>query len=88
MSRKKAARSKGGGSAPSAALPPPAAAAPRSPAPAPELPRNGGATSGRPSLSSSGEFYDLAFKVRGAAGRGTAGEGRAGPEQSMGCPGT
>uniref|UniRef100_A0A8C9EYF0 RAB26, member RAS oncogene family n=1 Tax=Pavo cristatus TaxID=9049 RepID=A0A8C9EYF0_PAVCR len=63
MSRKKAARSKGGGSAPSAALPPPAAAAPRSPAPAPELPRNGGATSGRPSLSSSGEFYDLAFKV-------------------------
>uniref|UniRef100_A0A8C2TD66 small monomeric GTPase n=1 Tax=Coturnix japonica TaxID=93934 RepID=A0A8C2TD66_COTJA len=63
MSRKKAARSKGGGSAPSAALPPPTAAAPRSPAPAPELPRNGGATSGRPSLSSSGEFYDLAFKV-------------------------
>ncbi|XP_035419369.1 ras-related protein Rab-26 [Cygnus atratus] len=71
MSRKKAARSKGGGAAPSAALPPAAqgpgraaaAAPPRSPAPAPELPRNGGAAPGRPSLSSSGEFYDLAFKV-------------------------
>ncbi|XP_075370735.1 ras-related protein Rab-26 [Mycteria americana] len=72
MSRKKAARSKGGGAAPSAALPPAAqgpgragaaAAAPRGSAPAPELPRNGGAAAGRPSLSSSGEFYDLAFKV-------------------------
>ncbi|KAM9261540.1 ras-related protein Rab-26 [Cariama cristata] len=70
MSRKKAARGKGGGAAPSAALPPAAqgpgragAAAPRGSAPAPELPRNGGATGGRPSLSSSGEFYDLAFKV-------------------------
>ncbi|XP_064246105.1 ras-related protein Rab-26 [Passer domesticus] len=74
MSRKKAARSKGGGAAPSAALPPAAqgtgraaAAAPRgsaSAAAAPELPRNGGAAAaGRPSLSSSGEFYDLAFKV-------------------------
>ncbi|XP_071671106.1 ras-related protein Rab-26 isoform X2 [Patagioenas fasciata] len=69
MSRKKAARSKGGGAAPSAALPPAApgpgraAAAPRGSAPAaPELPRNGGAAAGRPSLSSSGEFYDLAFK--------------------------
>ncbi|XP_029858143.1 ras-related protein Rab-26 [Aquila chrysaetos chrysaetos] len=74
MSRKKAARSKGGGAAPSAALPPAAqgsgraaaAAAPRGSAPAPELPRNSGAAAaavGRPSLSSSGEFYDLAFKV-------------------------
>ncbi|KAM6054650.1 ras-related protein Rab-26 [Chlamydotis macqueenii] len=71
MSRKKAARSKGGGAAPSAALPPVApgpgragaAAAPRGSASAPELPRNGGAAGGRPSLSSSGEFYDLAFKV-------------------------
>ncbi|XP_050761815.1 ras-related protein Rab-26 isoform X1 [Gymnogyps californianus] len=74
MSRKKAARSKGGGGgggAPSAALPPAAqgagragaAAAPRGSAPVPELPRNGGAAAGRPSLSSSGEFYDLAFKV-------------------------
>ncbi|XP_038007582.1 ras-related protein Rab-26 [Motacilla alba alba] len=73
MSRKKAARSKGGGAAPSAALPPAgqgtgrAAAAPRgssAAAAAPELPRNGGAAAaGRPSLSSSGEFYDLAFKV-------------------------
>ncbi|XP_064376106.1 ras-related protein Rab-26 isoform X1 [Dromaius novaehollandiae] len=78
MSRKKAARSKGGGAAPSSVLPPPAAAAaaaaaqgpgraaaaaPRGPAPAPELPRNGAAAPGRPSLSSSGEFYDLAFKV-------------------------
>ncbi|XP_069666618.1 ras-related protein Rab-26 [Haliaeetus albicilla] len=71
MSRKKAARSKGGGAAPSAALPPAAqgsgraaAASPRGSAP--ELPRNGGAAAaaaGRPSLSSSGEFYDLAFKV-------------------------
>lgn len=87
MSRKKAARSKGGGSAPSAALPPPAATAPRSPAPAPELPRNGGAAPGRPSLSSSGEFYDLTFKVRGAVGKGLPGEGQAGPEQSVGCPG-
>ncbi|KAM6379210.1 LOW QUALITY PROTEIN: ras-related protein Rab-26 [Pluvialis apricaria] len=75
MSRKKAARSKGGGAAPSAALPPAtappgsgraaaAATTPRGSAPAPELPRNGGgAAAGRPSLSSSGEFYDLAFKV-------------------------
>ncbi|KAM4891731.1 ras-related protein Rab-26 [Sylvia borin] len=74
MSRKKAARSKGGGAAPSAALPPAAqgtgrsaAATPRgssAAAAAPELPRNGGAAAaGRPSLSSSGEFYDLAFKV-------------------------
>ncbi|KAM9013350.1 ras-related protein Rab-26 [Guaruba guarouba] len=71
MSRKKAARSKGSGAAPSAALPPAQqghghgrAAAPRGSAPAPDLPRNGGAAAaGRPSLSSSGEFYDLAFKV-------------------------
>ncbi|XP_068764742.1 ras-related protein Rab-26 [Struthio camelus] len=70
MSRKKAARSKGGGAAPSSALPaaaaaqgPGRAAAPRGSAPAPDLPRNGPAAPGRPSLSSSGEFYDVAFKV-------------------------
>ncbi|XP_071617573.1 ras-related protein Rab-26 isoform X2 [Heliangelus exortis] len=72
MSRKKAARSKGSGAAPSAALPPAAAGpGPASPAGVPqrgsatgtELPRNGAAATARPSLSSSGEFYDLAFKV-------------------------
>ncbi|XP_053937072.1 ras-related protein Rab-26 [Cuculus canorus] len=60
MSRKKAARSKGGGAAPSAALPRAAPGTGPGPA-APEPPRDRG--SARPSLSSSGEFYDLAFKV-------------------------
>uniref|UniRef100_A0A8C3F1T8 small monomeric GTPase n=1 Tax=Chrysemys picta bellii TaxID=8478 RepID=A0A8C3F1T8_CHRPI len=73
MSRKKTLKSKGGSSSsPSSALPPAkengqAGAAARakrgSSRPRPELPLNGAVLPSRPSLSSSGEFYDVAFKV-------------------------
>ncbi|KAM9125845.1 ras-related protein Rab-26 [Pangshura tecta] len=75
MSRKKTLRSKGGSSAsPASALPPAAgngqaggAAAARAEGggsrPRPELPLGGAGLPSRPSLSSSGEFYDVAFKV-------------------------
>ncbi|XP_044835623.1 ras-related protein Rab-26 isoform X1 [Mauremys mutica] len=79
MSRKKTLKSKGGSSPPPASALPPAAAesgpaggaaaaagakgGSRRPRPRPELPLNGAVLPSRPSLSSSGEFYDVAFKV-------------------------
>ncbi|XP_075755974.1 ras-related protein Rab-26 isoform X3 [Pelodiscus sinensis] len=71
MSRKKTLKSKGSGSAsPSSALPPKengqaggARAKGGGSRPSPELPLNGVVLPSRPSLSSSGEFYDVAFKV-------------------------
>ncbi|XP_067390208.1 ras-related protein Rab-26 isoform X2 [Emydura macquarii macquarii] len=78
MSRKKTLKSKAGsggsssgGSPPASALPPAAGNGPAARAkggsgsrrPSPELPLNGVVLPGRPSLSSSGEFYDVAFKV-------------------------
>ncbi|XP_026559854.1 ras-related protein Rab-26 isoform X2 [Pseudonaja textilis] len=78
MSRKKSPKGKGGSAAPSSALPAAqqraaaaaaAAAASSSAGPgrgagaAEERAANGGALPSRPSLSSSGEFHDVAFKV-------------------------
>ncbi|XP_073217797.1 ras-related protein Rab-26 isoform X2 [Lepidochelys kempii] len=74
MSRKKTLKSKGSSSSPpSSALPPAkesgqaggaaARAKGGSSRPSPELPLNGAVLPSRPSLSSSGEFYDVAFKV-------------------------
>ncbi|XP_070811172.1 ras-related protein Rab-26 [Pituophis catenifer annectens] len=74
MSRKKSPKGKGGSAAPSSALPAAqqraaAAAAASSGGPgrgagaAQEGAANGGALPSRPSLSSSGEFHDVAFKV-------------------------
>uniref|UniRef100_G3WVF7 small monomeric GTPase n=1 Tax=Sarcophilus harrisii TaxID=9305 RepID=G3WVF7_SARHA len=71
MSRKKTPKSKAG-SAPASSLPTAKENGPvgsggggsnPGPGPAPETPRNGLLLSGRPSLSSSGDFYDVAFKV-------------------------
>ncbi|XP_074135651.1 ras-related protein Rab-26 isoform X6 [Sminthopsis crassicaudata] len=71
MSRKKTPKSKAG-STPASSLPTAKENGPvgsggggssPGPGPAPETPRNGLLLSGRPSLSSSGDFYDVAFKV-------------------------
>ncbi|XP_001367034.1 ras-related protein Rab-26 isoform X1 [Monodelphis domestica] len=71
MSRKKTPKSKAG-STPASSLPRAKENGPvgsggggssPGPGPAPEAPRNGLLLPGRPSLSSSGDFYDVAFKV-------------------------
>ncbi|XP_051024038.1 ras-related protein Rab-26 [Acomys russatus] len=67
MSRKKTPKGKGG-SVPAASTVPaatngPRLAHPRTARPGPEAPPNGAPHSGRPSLGSTGDFYDVAFKV-------------------------
>lgn len=69
MSRKKTPKSKGGSEPATSTLPAAAAANgprlahPRTVRPGPEAPPNGPPQSVRPSLGSTGDFYDVAFKV-------------------------
>ncbi|XP_031207008.1 ras-related protein Rab-26 isoform X2 [Mastomys coucha] len=67
MSRKKTSKSKGGSVPATSTLPAaangPRLAHPRTARPSPEAPPNGPPQSGLPSLGSTGDFYDVAFKV-------------------------
>lgn len=73
MSRKKTSKSKVGSVPASSTLPAaangPRLAHPRTARPGPEAPPNGPPQSGRPSLGSTGDFYDVAFKVSRAPPR-------------------
>lgn len=76
MSRKKTPKSKGGSEPATSTLPAAAAATngprlahPRTVRPGPEAPPNGPPQSIRPSLGSTGDFYDVAFKVSQAPPR-------------------